>query len=130
VKNVTKWKSGGLMIECQRQQQSLNLLSLKKIHSILYYISSTPHSILNTSRGIIRYRDEDLDDLSDDEICGELAPQGCHSCQANYIEKKRSDRKLNTFLITFHFPTILSSIRMDLYNVKSQSICSESNMML
>jgi citrate synthase len=36
-------------------------------------ISSTLHSILNTIRGIIRYRDEDLDDLSDDEICGELA---------------------------------------------------------
>jgi len=76
VKNVTKLKSGGLMIECQRQQQSLKLLSLKKINSILYYISSTPHSILNTSRGIIRYRDEDLDDLSDDDICGELALQG------------------------------------------------------
>jgi hypothetical protein len=28
VKNVTKLKSGGLMIECQRKQQSLNLLSL------------------------------------------------------------------------------------------------------
>jgi hypothetical protein len=26
--------------------------------------------------------------------------------------------KLNTFLITFNFPNILSSIRMDLYNVK------------
>jgi uncharacterized alkaline shock family protein YloU len=26
VKNVTKLKSGGLMIECQRKQQSLNLL--------------------------------------------------------------------------------------------------------
>ena len=59
------------MIECQRQQQSLKLLYLKKIHSIA--ISSTPRSILNTIRGIIRYRDEDLDDLSDDEICGELA---------------------------------------------------------
>jgi hypothetical protein len=74
VKNVTKLKSGGLMIECQRKQQSLNLLSLKQIHNIA--ISSTPHRTLNISRGIIRYRDEDLDDLTDDEICAELAPQG------------------------------------------------------
>ena len=74
MKNVTKLKSGGLMIECQRKQQSLNLLSLKQIHNI--NISSTPHRTLNTSREIIRYRDEDLDNLSDEEICNELAPQG------------------------------------------------------
>jgi hypothetical protein len=45
-----------------------------QIHNIT--ISSTPHRTLNTSRGIIRYRDEDLDNLSDEEICNELAPQG------------------------------------------------------
>ena len=73
VKNVTKWKSGGLMIECQRRQQPLNLLSLKQVHSRAK--SSTSHRTLNTSRGIVRYRDEDLDDLSDEEICEELAPQ-------------------------------------------------------
>jgi hypothetical protein len=118
VKNVTKWKSGGLMIECQRRQQSLNLLSLKQIHSIA--ISSTPHRTLNTSRGIIRYRGEDLDDLSDEEICEELATQGVIQIK-QFISKRNGQAvmlKLNTFLITFNFPTILSSIRMGLYNVK------------
>ena len=62
------------MIECQRRQQSLNLLSLKQVHSIA--ISSTPHRTLSSSRGIIRYREEDLDDLTEEEICEELAPQG------------------------------------------------------
>jgi hypothetical protein len=85
VKNVTKLKSGGLMIECQRKQQLLNLLSLKEIHNIT--ISSTPHRTLNTSRGIIRYRDEDLDNLSDEEIIshvifpffwGDLKQPCCH----------------------------------------------------
>ena len=46
-----------------------NLLSLKQIHTIA--ISSTPLRTLNTSRRIIRYRYEDLDDLSDEEICEE-----------------------------------------------------------
>jgi flagellar biosynthesis regulator FlbT len=72
-------KSGGLMIECQRNQQSLNLLSLKQIHNIT--ISSNPHKALNTSRGIIRYRDDYLDNLSDEEICKELAPSGYYLCQ-------------------------------------------------
>jgi hypothetical protein len=44
VKYATKLKSGGLMIECQRKQQSLNLLSLKQIHNI--NISSTMSDIL------------------------------------------------------------------------------------
>jgi hypothetical protein len=122
VKNVTKLKSGSLMIECQRKKQSLNLLSLKRIHNIT--ISSTPHRTLNTSRGIIRYRDEDLDNLSDDEICEKLAPQG-----VIHVKRFIAKRKLNSFLITFNFPNILSSICMGLYNV-SQSICPESNTML
>ena len=63
---------GGLMIECQRRQQSVNLLSLNQIHKI--EISSSPHRILNSSRGIIRYRDDDLSELTDDEICHGLAP--------------------------------------------------------
>jgi len=127
VKNVTKLKSGGLMIECQRKKQSLNLLSLKHIHNIA--ISSTPHRTLNTSRGIIRYRDEDLDDLSDKEICEELAPQGVIHVK-RFISKRNGQQiKLNTYLITFNFPTIMSSTRMGLYKV-SQSICPESNTML
>ena len=116
VKNVTKLKSGGLMIECQRRKQSLNLLSLKQIHNIA--ISSTPHRILNTSRGVIRYRDEDLDDLSDEEICEELAPQGIIHVKRFIAKRNGQTVKLNYFLVTFNCPTILSSIRMGLYNVK------------
>ena len=114
VKNVTKLKSGGLMIECQRRQQPLNLLSLKQIHSRA--ISSTLHRILNISRGIIRYRDEDLDDLSHEEICEELAPHGVIHVKRFISKRNGQTVKLNTFLI--NFPTILSSIRMGLYNVK------------
>ena len=34
VKNVTKLRSGSLMIECFRKQQSLNLLALKHVNDI------------------------------------------------------------------------------------------------
>ena len=116
VKNVTKLKYGGLKIECRRIQQSFNLLSLKQIHRKAMF--STPHKTLNTSRGIIRYRDEDLDDLSDEEICEELASQGTIYVKRFISKRNRHTAKLNTFLITFNFPTILSSIRMGLYHVK------------
>ena len=109
VKNVTKLKSGGLMIECQWKQQLLNLLSLKQIHNIT--ISSTPHRTLNTSRGIILYRDEDLDNLSDGEICEELAHQGVIHVQRFITKRNGQLVKHNTFLTAFHFPNILSSIQ-------------------
>ena len=40
VKNVTKLKSGGLMMECQRRQQSLNLLSLKQIPLLIELLTA------------------------------------------------------------------------------------------
>jgi hypothetical protein len=45
------------MIECFRKQQSLNLLSRKHVNDI--NISASPHRTLNSSRGFIRYRDDD-----------------------------------------------------------------------
>ena len=65
-KNVTKLRSGALLIERHRKQHPLNLLSLPQIHNI--EISSSCHRTLNSSRGIIRYRDDDLYELTNDEI--------------------------------------------------------------
>jgi hypothetical protein len=48
---------------------------------------------LNISRGIIRYRDEDLDDLTDDEICAELAPQGV--THVKRFISKRNGQQIN-----------------------------------
>ena len=81
-------------------------------------IYSPPHRNLNTSRGIIRYIDEDLDDLSDEEICEELAPQDVIHVKRFILKRNGQTVKLNTFLITFNFPTIWSSIRIGLYNAK------------
>ena len=97
-------------------RRKLNGRSLKQNQNIP--ISSTLHRTLNTSRGIMRYRDEDLDNLSDEEICKELAPRGVIHVKRFITKRNGQLVKLNTFLITFNFPNILSSIRMGLYNVK------------
>ena len=65
------------MIECFRKQQSLNLLALKHINDI--NISASLHITLNSSRGIIRYRDDDLS-----EIC---KASGYNACQKIHFEK-------------------------------------------
>ena len=38
-------------------------------------ISSSPHKSLNFCQGIIRDRDRDLNDMSEEEICSELKEQ-------------------------------------------------------
>lgn len=116
VKNVTKLRSGSLMVECFRKQQSLNLLALKHINDIS--ISASPHRTLNSSRGIIRYRDDDLSELTDAEICKELEPQGITHVKRFISRKTGQEVKLNTFLITFNTPNIPTSIRIGLYNVR------------
>ena len=73
VKKVTKMKNGSLLVECTRQQQSRNLLSLTSI--LENPISATPHRTLNSSQGIVRDRDRDLKDMSEEEICKELESQ-------------------------------------------------------
>ena len=59
-----------------------------------------------------------MDDLFDEEICEELAPQGVIHVKGFISKRNRQRVKLNTFPITYNFHTILSSIRMGLYNAK------------
>jgi len=71
------------------------LLSLKQIHTII--MSFTPNKTLNSSRGIIRYRDDDLDDLTDDEICAELPLQGVTHAKRFISQRNRQTIRLNTY---------------------------------
>ena len=70
VKKVTKMKNGSLLIEFFRQQQSKNLLSLTSVHD--HPIAAAPHRPLNSSQGIVRDRDGDLSEMSEEEISWEL----------------------------------------------------------
>ena len=85
VKKVSKLKNGSILIECTRQKQSQNLLSLTTILDVP--IAASPHRTLNYCQGIIRDKDHDLSDMSEQEICVELKSQ-------NIIKVKRFTKKL------------------------------------
>ena len=63
-------KNGSLLVECIRKQQSQNLLSLTQILDIP--ITSSPHKTLKFCQGIVRDRDHDLPEMSEEDICSEL----------------------------------------------------------
>ena len=116
VKKVSKLKNGSILIECTRQKQSQNLLSLTTILDVP--IAASPHRTLNYCQGIIRDRDHDLSDMSEQEICVELKSQ-------NIIKVKRFTKKvegkiiqLTTYLLTFEQPTAPNHIYLGPYRIK------------
>ena len=113
---VTKMKNGSLLVECQRQQQSENLLSLKTI--LETPIEATPHRTLNFCRGIVRDRDHDLSDMTEEDICNELKPQNI--TQVKRFTKKSEGRtvKLNTYLLTFGLSSVPNHIYIGPYRIK------------
>jgi hypothetical protein len=75
-----------LLVECYRQQQSINLLSATTILETEMLV--TPQRTLNYSKGIIRDRDRTLFELPEEEICQELKPQGITNVKRFSIKNK------------------------------------------
>ncbi|XP_061170317.1 uncharacterized protein LOC133179627 [Saccostrea echinata] len=115
-KNVKKLKSGALLIEVTKKQQSTSLLGLKMLADIP--VVGQIHSGLNQSKGILFDRDHDLDDIPEQEIQSELESQGVISVKR--FTKKRNDiiEPTNTYLLTFGMPTLPTNIKVGLYQMK------------
>ena len=108
VKKVTKMRNGSLLVECIKQKQSKNLLSLTSILDTP--VSSTPHRTLNYCQGIVRNRDHDLADISEEEICQELKPQNISKVKRFTKKANGQIIKLNTYLLTFALSSAPSHI--------------------
>ncbi|XP_062616032.1 uncharacterized protein LOC134277735 [Saccostrea cucullata] len=115
-KSVKKLKSGALLIEVSKKQQSSSLLALNTLADIP--VIGKIHSGLNQSKGILYDRDHDLDDIPEQEIQSKLESQGVISVKR--FMKKRNDNieATNTYLLTFCSPTLPTNIKVGLYVMK------------
>ena len=109
-------KNGCLLIECCRQQQSKNLLSLTSISDL--QISVSPHRTLNSCQGIIRDRDHDLAELSEEEISKELKSQNVSHVKRFTKKSEGKIVKLNTYLLKFELSTLPEHIYLGPYRIK------------
>ena len=116
VPQVKKLRSGDLLVECNRKQQAINLLSITTIGNIPVTVSA--HRSLNTCQGIIRDRDQDLAELPVEEICQELSSQGV--VEVKRFTSKRDGKviSLNTYLLKFNGTSLPSSIRVGPYSIR------------
>ncbi|XP_046564880.1 uncharacterized protein LOC124273651 [Haliotis rubra] len=115
VRNVTRLRSGSLLVECTRRQQSQNLL--KAHHFANTEIVVSEHKTLNSCRGIVRDRAKCLSDMSEEEIVTELKPQGVSSVKR--FTRKDGDNivNTNTYLFTFALTKIPTSIKAGYFNI-------------
>ena len=116
VTNVTKMKSGDLLIECYRKTQSINLQTANKILDT--EMLATPDRTLNYCKEIVRDRDRTLLELPEEEICEELKSQGVANVKRFTIKKQGNTIKLNTYLITFETPSIPQKLNVGSFRMK------------
>ncbi|XP_067676359.1 uncharacterized protein [Haliotis asinina] len=115
VSNVTRLRSGSLLVECARRQQSLNLLSIKTFANV--EVAVTVHRSLNSCRGIVRDRARCLSDMSEDEITTELKDQAVTAVKRFTIKKDGVIINTNTYLMTFARSSLPDSIKAGYFNI-------------
>ncbi|XP_048240218.1 uncharacterized protein LOC125373261 [Haliotis rufescens] len=113
VKNVTRLRSGSLLVECARRQQTLNLLSITTFADIEVAV----HRTLNSCRGIVRDRARCLSDMSEEDIAAELEEQAVTAVKRFTVKKDGVISNTNTYLLTFARTSIPQSIKAGYFNI-------------
>ncbi|XP_048248809.1 uncharacterized protein LOC125378050 [Haliotis rufescens] len=115
VTNVTKLRSGSLLVECAQRQQSINLLGLKEFVNIKVAVSE--HRTLNSYKGIVRDRARCLSGMTEDEIVKELVQQSVTAVKRFTVKKDGLVVDTNTYLFTFARSKIPQSIKAGYCNI-------------
>ncbi|XP_071086597.1 uncharacterized protein [Haliotis cracherodii] len=115
VKNVSRLRSGSLLVECARRQQAINLLKCTSFANTEVVVSE--HRTLNSSRGIIRDRACCLAEMSEDDILEELTSQNVTSLKRFNRKDGKNIVPTNTYVFSFSLPTIPQSIKVGYFNI-------------
>ena len=106
-KRVKKLRSGSLLIECATERHSKNLLKSKLLCNIS--INVTPHTTLNSSKGVVR--SNDLEGVSEEEICENLSSEGVLSVKRIKVRRNNELVTTYTLILTFNTPTLPDSVK-------------------
>ena len=113
LKSVKKLRNGSLLVECLKENQSKNLLKSKLLCNVS--INVTPHSSLNSSKGVIRSRY--LEGVSGEEISQNLASQGVVLVKRINIRRNNEFVPTNTLILTFNLPALPNSVKAGYLNI-------------
>ncbi|XP_023221114.1 uncharacterized protein LOC111622892 [Centruroides sculpturatus] len=106
LKKIQKLRSGDLLVEAASPQQSAKLLKMMSLGDII--ITITPHTNLNSSRGVISETDLMSEDESDIQIG--LSDQGVTAVRRISIRRDGKLIPTKHLILTFNKPTLPSSV--------------------
>ncbi|XP_076337390.1 uncharacterized protein LOC143239781 [Tachypleus tridentatus] len=119
-KLVKKQRLGDILVETSSSQHSKLLLLSKALGDIP--IEVTPHSTLNTSRGVIVERD--LRAVPESEILAGLTSQGVTAVRRIFTRKDGILEPTNVLILTFTVPCPPTIIKAEYLNCKVQPYIS------
>ena len=115
-KTVKSLKSGSLLVECVRETQSRNLQKTTTFFDIPVQVS--PHSSLNSSKGVIRC--PSLHGDTEEAILDYFKSKNQHVTNVRRIKVKRDGelKDTNTFVLTFGVPELPKTVKVGFEIIK------------
>ena len=113
LKSVKKLRNGSLLVECNNEHHSRNLLKSDTLCNVPINVS--PHSSLNSCKGVIRSRD--LEGVGEDEICKNLSSQGVSLVKRISVRRNNELVPTNTLILTFSKPSLPESVKAGYLNI-------------
>lgn len=113
-KNVSRMRSGDLLVEVEKEQHSNALMKLTMLYQTPVQVS--PHKGLNSKKGVIRCRD--IRDCTEEEIVQELASQKVTAARKIFITRDGRKLSTGTVILTFSGTTLPHDIKVGYLSVR------------
>ena len=113
-KSIKNLRSGDLLIQCAKESHEKSLLQMKTFCGLK--CSVTPHSSLNTSKGIIRC--PALSRVTSDDIKEGMVEQGVTDVRRITVRRDGETKSTNTYVLTFNSPNLPTVIKIGFMQVK------------
>ena len=113
-KNINNLKSGDLLIQCAKESHEKKPIQMKTFCGLK--CSVTPHSSLNTSKGIMCC--PALNRVTSDDIKEGMVEQGVTDVRRITVRLDGETKLTNTYVITFNSPTLHTVVKIGFMQVK------------
>ena len=113
-KSIKNLRSGDLLIQCAKESHEKSLLQMKTFCGLK--CSVTPHSSLNTSKGIIRC--PALSRVTSDDIKEGMVEQGVTDVRRITVRRDGETKLTNTYVLTFNSPNLPTVVKIGFLQVK------------
>ena len=114
-KSIKTLRSSDLLIQCAKELHQKSLLQMNTFCNLKCYV--TPHSSLNTSKGIVRC--PALSKVTPEHIIEFMAKQGVPDVSRITVCRDGIMKLTSTFVLTFNTPILPTVVKIGFIQVKA-----------